>query len=69
MQAEFPVKVQVIRSKGQKPRFYVPVPIALAAALNFEPGEQVQWIVLDRKELHLARPHAPDPLTRKRAKM
>ena len=68
MQAEYPIKVQVIRSKGQKPRFYVPVPIALAAALNFEAGEQVQWVVLDRKELHLARLQAPNPPTRKRAK-
>ena len=39
------------------------MPIALAASLNFEAGEQVQWVVLDRKELHLARPQA-----RKRAK-
>jgi hypothetical protein len=69
MQAEYPIKVQAIRSKGQKPRFYVPVPIALAAAINFEAGESVQWVLLDRKELHLVRSEAPQPATRKRAKM
>ena len=69
MQAEYPVKVQVIRSKNQKPRYYVPLPTGLAAAMNFQASEPVQWILLDRKELHLLRPSAPDPTTQKRAKI
>jgi hypothetical protein len=69
VQAEYPIKVQAIRSKGQKPRYYVPVPIALAAAINLEAGESVQWVLLDRKELHLVRIQTPQPSTRKRAKM
>ena len=32
MQTTYPLKVQVMRSKGQQPRFYVSFPLALAAA-------------------------------------
>ena len=43
MQAEYTMKVQVIRSKKQPPRFYVNIPLPLAAALDLEAGEEVQW--------------------------
>ena len=39
MQAEYLMRVQVIRSKGQAPRFYVNIPLPLAAALDLEAGE------------------------------
>jgi hypothetical protein len=61
MQAEYSIKVQVIRSKTQAPRFYVNFPLALAAAIGLEAGEEVEWELLDRGELHLVRPHAPAP--------
>lgn len=67
MQTTYPVKVQASRSKGQQPRFYVSFPLALAAAIGVEPGETVQWELLDRAELHLVRPHAKPPSTRRRA--
>ncbi len=67
MQVKFPLKVQAIRSKGQKPRLYVSFPLALAAAIGLEPGEQVEWELLDRSELHLKRLSPPPPSTRKRA--
>jgi len=67
MQAKFPLKVQAIRSKGQKPRLYVSFPLALAAAIGLEPGEEVQWELLDRGELHLTRANTPPPSTRKKA--
>jgi hypothetical protein len=54
----FPLRVQAIRSRGQKPRLFVTFPLALAAAIGLEPGEEVQWELLDRKELHLLRPNA-----------
>jgi hypothetical protein len=41
--------------------------LALAAALGLEGGETVQWELLDRGELHLVRPQAPPPATRRRA--
>lgn len=59
MQAQYPMKVQVIRSKGQAPRFYVNIPLPLAAALDLEAGEQVHWQLLGRSDLRLRRAIAP----------
>jgi hypothetical protein len=67
MQTTYPLKVQTMRSKGQQPRFYVSFPLALAAAIGLEGGETVQWELLDRSELHLVRPQAPPPATKRRA--
>ena len=67
MQTTYPLKIQAIRSKGQQPRLYVSFPLALAAAIGLEPGESVQWELLDRGELHLVRPDAPPATTRRRA--
>ncbi len=55
MQAQYPITVQAIRSKGQKARLYVYVPLPLAAAIGLEPGEQVQWTLLDRNTLQMKR--------------
>ena len=63
----YPLKVQVIRSQGQQPRLYVSFPLALAAAIGLEPGESVQWELLDRGELHLVRAAVPPPATSRRA--
>jgi hypothetical protein len=67
-QTTYPLKVQAIRSKGQQPRLYVSFPLALAAAIGLEPGESVQWELLARGELHLVRPRASAPSTRRKAK-
>ncbi len=67
MQTTYPLKVQAIRSKGQQPRLYVSFPLALAAAIGLEPGESVQWELLDRSELHLLRVEVASPSTRRRA--
>lgn len=67
MQTTYPLKVQAIRSRGQQPRLYVSFPLALAAAIGLEPGESVQWELLDRGELHLLRPSVGAPSTRRRA--
>jgi hypothetical protein len=64
MQAEYVMKVQVIRSKKQPPRFYVNIPLPLAAALDLGAGEQVQWQLLDRSDLRLKRLAAPAPARR-----
>jgi hypothetical protein len=58
MKASYPMKVQVIRSKKQPPRFYVNLPLPLAAALGIEGGEEVHWQLLHRTELRLRRPNA-----------
>lgn len=67
MQAEYSIKVQVIRSRNQAPRFYVNLPLPLAAALDLEAGEEVQWQLLGRSELRLLRlkPSKPVPRPKK----
>lgn len=55
MPAQYPIKVQAIRSKGQKARLYVYVPLPLAAAIELEPGEEVQWTLWDRDTLQMKR--------------
>ena len=63
--ASYPLRIQAIRSKGQNLRFYVYLPMPLAAALGIQGGEAVAWELLDRKELHLVR-KSPAPLKAKR---
>ena len=67
MQTTYPLKIQAIRSRGQQPRLYVSFPLALAAAIGLEPGDSVQWELLDRGELHLVRLRTPPPTTPRRA--
>jgi len=55
MQAKYSIKVQAIRSRKQAPRFYVNIPLPLAAALDLEAGEEVQWQLLAHSELRLVR--------------
>ena len=55
----YPLKVQAIRSQGQQPRLYVSFPLALATAIGLNPGDLVQWELLDRSELHLVRLQTP----------
>ena len=59
MQAFYPLKIQAIRSKGQQARLYVYFPLPLAAAIGLQAGEEVQWELLDRGELHLLRKQLP----------
>lgn len=66
MQTSYPLRVQAIRSRGQNPRLYVSFPLALAAAIGLEAGEEVQWELLDRGELHLLRPNPSRASTKAR---
>ncbi len=59
MSTLYPLKIQAIRSSKQQPRLYVYFPLPLAAAIGLEPGEEVQWELLDRGELHLVRNKIP----------
>src|SRR5437879_9308700 len=59
MQAIYSLKIQAIRSKGQQTRLYVYFPLPLAAAIGLQAGEEVQWELLDRGELHLVRKQLP----------
>ena len=64
--ASYPLRVQAIRSSGQNVRFYVYLPMPLAAALGIEGGEEVSWELLDRRELHLVRASPPPVRAKKR---
>ena len=55
MQAKYLIKVQVIRAKQQPARFYVNIPLPLAAAIGLRAGETVQWQVLSPRELRVRR--------------
>jgi hypothetical protein len=55
MQAQYPVKVQAIHSKGRTDRFYVFIPLPLAAAIGLEGGEEFQWSLVDRNSLSVHR--------------
>ena len=59
MKTKYPLKIQAIRSKNQQARLYVYFPLPLAAAIGLEAGEEVQWELLDRGELHLVRNQLP----------
>jgi hypothetical protein len=53
--------VQAIRSKGQKARLYVYVPLSLATTIGLDPGEEVKWTLLDRSTLQTKR-DGPAPI-------
>jgi hypothetical protein len=55
MQAQYPVKVQAIRSQGRTDRFYVFIPLPLAAAIGLQAGEEFQWSLADRNTLAVRR--------------
>ncbi len=61
MQAQYPVKVQAIHSKGRTDRFYVFIPLPLAAAIGLEAGEEIQWSLTDRDTLSVRRVQTPKP--------
>ncbi|MCZ7635467.1 MAG: hypothetical protein M5U12_05090 [Verrucomicrobia bacterium] len=67
MSTIYPLKVQAIRSRGQQARLYVYFPLPLAAAIGLEAGEEVQWELLDRGELHLLRRQVAAPAARTRS--
>ena len=54
-QVFFEMKLQAIRSRGRATRLFVNVPLALAAALDMQPGEPLRWQLLDRSDLRLVR--------------
>ena len=61
MQVLFEMKLQAIRSKGRATRLFVNVPLALASALDMQPGERLRWQLLNRSDLRLIRLEAPEP--------
>ena len=54
----FHTKVQLINRKASE-QFYINFPSALAQAMEFSKGEDVEWIVADKGHLILSRTHVP----------
>ena len=52
---EYPTKIQAIRRKKGVSQCYVNLPLPLAAAIDIEPGEIVEWKVDSRYKLWLVR--------------
>lgn len=50
-------------------RYYVNIPLQLAAALDLSGGESVQWQLLTRLDLRLLRLDAPAPSVRRKKKV
>jgi hypothetical protein len=50
----YPTKVQLIRRKASK-QWYINFPAAIAAAMQFQKGETVEWTIQDRDSLLLRR--------------
>ena len=54
----YPTTVQLIQRRRSQ-QWYVNFPAAVANALDFSKGETVEWMVLDRGRLLLARRRVP----------
>ncbi len=54
----YPTKVQLIKRKASQ-QWYVNFPAAVASAIDFAPGEIVEWSIEDRETLLLKRTEAP----------
>lgn len=54
----YPTKVQLIDRKQSK-QWYINFPAAIAQAMDFEKGEDVQWTIADKAHLILSRNQVP----------
>lgn len=63
----FQSKVQVIERAGGTRQFYFICPAPLAEAMEFEKGESIEWVVVDKRELTIKR-ERPLRRTRKRSR-
>jgi hypothetical protein len=61
MQAEYEIKLQMIKSKGRANRLFVNIPMPLAAALDLQAGDRLRWQLISRDHLRLVRLQAPSP--------
>jgi len=48
-------KLQVIQRGGQNRQYYLICPAPLAAALEMEKGEELQWVIKDRNTFEIRR--------------
>jgi antitoxin component of MazEF toxin-antitoxin module len=51
-------KLQVIQRGGQNRQYYLICPAPLAAALEMEKGEEIEWVIKDRNTFEIRRVRA-----------
>jgi hypothetical protein len=51
-------KLQVIQRGGDNRQYYLICPAPLAAALEMEKGEELEWVIKDRKTFEIRRVQA-----------
>ena len=51
----FQSKVQVIERANKTRQFYFICPAPLAEAMEFEKGESIEWVVVDKRHLTIKR--------------
>ena len=51
-------KLQVIQRGGQNRQYYLICPAPLAAALDMEKGEELEWVIKDRNTFEIRRVQA-----------
>ena len=51
-------KLQVIERSNQNRQYYLICPAPLAAALEMEKGEELEWVIKDRKTFEIRRVQA-----------
>lgn len=59
-------KLQVIQRTGQNRQYYLICPAPLAAALDMEKGEELEWVVKDRYTFEIRRAGAAALKSKKR---
>ena len=58
MHMAYVTKLQVIRRGGQNRQYYLICPAAMAAALEMEKGEPLEWVIKDRSTFEIRRVQA-----------
>jgi hypothetical protein len=48
-------KLQLIQRSGQNRQYYLICPAPMAAALEMEKGEELQWVIKDRNTFEIRR--------------
>jgi hypothetical protein len=51
----YQTKLQVIQRGGQNRQYYLICPAPLAAALEMEKGEELEWVIKDRNTFEIRR--------------
>ena len=55
MRMAYQTKLQVIQRGGQNRQYYLICPAPLAAALEMEKGEELEWVIKDRNTFEIRR--------------